>query len=112
MDYSILIVEPDVERGKDTGRLLIQSGYDALITAHADDALRRLYQAQPDAVVLSNRLTASDMDRLSHAITTMTDLPLIELNDGHSLVLVAQRLTRSTEMAELVETLNELLRTT
>ncbi len=60
MDHSILIVEPDVERGKEIGRLLMQSGYDALITVHADDALRRLYQAQPDAVVLSNRLTASE----------------------------------------------------
>ena len=112
MDYSILIVEPDVERGKEIGRLLIRSGYDALIINCADDALHRLYQAQPDAVILSHQLTAAEIDRLSEAVTAMSDLPIIELTDGFSLIMVAQRLTHSTEVSELVETLDELFKAT
>jgi hypothetical protein len=49
---------------------------------------------------------------LADAITTMSDLPIIELNDGHSLIPIAQRLTRSTELTELIETLAELFRAT
>ena len=112
MDYSILIVEPDVERGKEIGRLLIRSGYDALIINCADDALRRLYQAQPDAVILSNRLTTVELDHLSEAIAAMSDLPIIELTDGFSLIMIAQRLTHSAEVPELVETLDELFKAT
>lgn len=108
MDYAILIVEPDMERGKEIGRLLMQSGYDALIVTRAGDALRRLYHAQPDAVILSHRLTVTEMDHLSAAITAMSDLPLLELTDGNTLVMIAQRLTHSTEAPELVETLDEL----
>lgn len=108
MDYAILIVEPDVERGKEIGRLLIQSGYDALIATRADNALRQLYQAHPDAVILSHRLTVTEMDHLSQAITDMSDLPLVELTDGCALIVVAQRLAHSAETANLVETLGEL----
>ena len=108
MERSILIVEPGAQRGKQIARLLMQAGYDALITSCAGEALRRLYQAHPDAVILSNQLPAAELDRLSDAIAAMSDLPLIELTDGFSLILVAQRLTRSAGVAELVETLDEL----
>ena len=108
MERSILIVEPDAQRGKQVARLLMQAGYDALITSCADEALRRLYQAHPDAVILSNQLPAAELDRLSDATATMSDLPLIELTDGFSLILVAQRLTRSAGVTELVGTLDAL----
>ena len=108
MERSILIVEPDVERGKKVARLLMQAGYDALVASCADKALRRLYQTRPDAVVLSDRLPADELDRLSDAVATMSDLPLVELTDGLSLVLVAQRLARSAGVIEMVGTLNEL----
>ena len=111
MERSILIVEPDAQRGKQIARLLMQAGYDALITSCADEALRRLYQAHPDAVILSNRLPADELDRLSDAITTMSDLPVIELGDGAPLVTVARRFARSARVQELLETLDELLET-
>ena len=108
MEHSVLIVEPDLQRRREVGRLLIQSGYDALVASCTDEALRQLYQMQPDAVVLSDRLPAADLDMLSDAVATMSDLPLVELTDGLPLALVAQRLTRSVGVEELVETLNEL----
>lgn len=89
---------------------MIRSGYDSLVTPGADNALRQLYQTHPDAVILSNRLPAAEIGRLSDAITTMSDLPVVELTDGLSLFLVAQRLTRSTGVTELIETLEELFR--
>lgn len=111
MELSILLVEPDVSRGKQVTHLLIQAGYDVLVASYVDQALPLLYESQPNAVILSSQLPAADMDRLSDAITTMSDLPIIELTDGFSLVLVAQRLTRSTGTTELVETLAELFGT-
>ena len=113
MERSILIVEPDVQRGKQVARLLMQAGYDALVVSNADEALRRLYQAHPDAVILSNHLPADNLDRLSDAIATMSDLPLVELigidNDSVPLVTIAQRFARSARSQELLGTLDELL---
>ena len=107
--HSILIIEPDPVQGKQIIRMLMQAGYDVLVAPHADKALRMLYEAHPDAVILSNHLPVAELDRLSDSITTMSDLPLIELGDDVSLVAGAQRLTCSTGVPELVETLNELL---
>ena len=109
MERSILIVEPNPARGKQVARILMQAGYDILVASQADKALRLLYEAHPDAVILSNRLPVAELDRLSDSITTMSDLPLIELADGVPLAAVARRLTRSTKTPELVRTLNELL---
>ena len=109
MEHSILTVEPDPSRGKQVTRILMQAGYDILVTSRADKALRLLYEAHPNAVILSNRLPVAELDRLSDSITTMSDLPLIELADDASLVSVARRLNCSTGVPELVETLNELL---
>ena len=108
MERSILLVEPDPLRGKQITRMLIQAGYDTLVTS-ADEALRLLYETCPDAVIFSNRLPVAELDRLSDFITTMSDLPLIEFGDGAPLASVAQRLTCSTELEELIETLDELL---
>ena len=113
MERSILIVEPDAQRGKQVARLLMQAGYDALITSCADEALRRLYQAHPDAVILSNQLPAAELDRLSDSIAAMSDLPLVELigidDDSVPLVTIAQRFARSARSQELLATLDELL---
>lgn len=109
MERSILIVEPDSSRGKQIIHMLTQAGYDVLVTPCADKALRQLYQTHPDAVLFSNRLPVAEIDRLSDSIATMTDLPLIELGDGVPLASVAQRLTCSTELEQLIETLDELL---
>lgn len=112
MERSILIVELDVQRGKQVARLLMQAGYDALVVSNADEALRQLYQAQPDAVLLSDRLPANELDRLSDAITTMSDLPVIELVDNGDapLTTIAQRFARSARLQELPAALDELLR--
>ena len=112
MERSILIVEPHVQRGKQLARLLMQASYDAIIVSNADEALRRLYQAHPDAVILSDRLPADELDRLSDAITTMSDLPLVELIDIDNVPLatVAQRFARSARLQELLATLGELLK--
>ncbi len=107
-ERSILIVEPDSSRGKQVVRILMRAGYDILVASRADEALRLLYEARPDAVILSNHLPVAELDRLSNSITTMCDLPLIELADGVSLAVVAQRLTRSTAVPGLVRTLSEL----
>ncbi len=109
-ERSILIVEPDTSRGKQVVRILMQAGYDILVTSQAGEALRLLYEAHPDAVILSNHLPAAELSRLSDSITTMIDLPLIELADGVPLASVAGRLTCSTGLPELLETLNELLK--
>ena len=90
----------------------IADGYDVLVATYADQALPLLYESQPNAVILSNQLPAADIDHLSDAITTMTDLPIIELTGGCALTLVAQRLTRSARVLEMIETLDELLKTT
>jgi DNA-binding response OmpR family regulator len=110
VDYTILIVEPDLERGKEIGHLLMRSGYDALVVAGADNALHQLYETHPDAVILSNQLPAVEIGQLSDAVSTMSDLPIIELADRFSLFGIAQCLTCSTEVSELVETLDKLLR--
>jgi CheY-like chemotaxis protein len=110
IERSILIVEPDAARGKQVVRVLMQAGYDILVASQANEALRLLYEAHPDAVILSNRLPVAELDRLSDSIATMCDLPLIELADGVSLASVAGRLTRSTGIPELLETLHELLK--
>ena len=112
MEYTILIVEPDLERGKEISHLLMRSGYDALLALSGDRALQQLYEVRPDAVILSNQLPAVEIGRLSDSISTMSDLPIIELADGFSLYWIVQRLTRSTGTSELVETLGELLRVT
>lgn len=62
-------------------------------------------------MILSNRLPAVEIGRLSDAIATMSDLPIIELADRFSLDWTVQRLTHSTGMSGLIETLDELLRT-
>ncbi len=108
MELAILLVEPDVSRGKQIAHLLMQAGYDVLIAPYADQALPLLYESQPNAVILSNHLPAADMDRLSDAITTMSDLPVIELTDGCALALVAQRLACSVGTPELIEILDKL----
>ena len=110
MDRSILIIEPDLERGKQITRLLMQAGYDAVVAADADKALRQLYQTQPDGVILSDHLPADELDRLSDAVTTMSGLPVIELIEGVPLVTVAQRFVRSARFQELLGTLDELLK--
>lgn len=109
MERSVLIVEPDLQRGKQVARLLMQAGYDALITSGAGDALRQLYQAHPDAVLLSDRLPADELDRLSDAVTTMSRLPVIELIEDAPLATVARRFARSARLQELLVTLDELL---
>ncbi len=109
MDHSILIVEPDSSRGKQVVRILLQAGYDAFITSCAEKTLRQLFQIQPDAVILSDRLPSAELDRLSDSITMMSDLPLIELGDAPSFAASAQRPTHLTELPELVKTLDELL---
>ena len=109
MNRSILIVEPDLEREKQIIRLLIQAGYDAVVTSDADETLRQLYQAQPDAVILSDRLPAGELDRLSDAVTTMSGPPMIELIEDVPLATAAQRPARSTRFRDLLRTLNELL---
>jgi DNA-binding response OmpR family regulator len=43
VDYTILIVEPDLERGKEISHLLMRSGYDALLALSGDRALSQLY---------------------------------------------------------------------
>jgi len=112
MERSILIIEPDLQRAKQVARLLMQAGYDALVVSCAGEALRQLYQTHPDAVLLSDRLPADELDRLSDAITTMSDLPVIELVDNGDapLTTVAHRFARSARLQELLETLDELLR--
>jgi DNA-binding response OmpR family regulator len=112
VDYTILIVEPDLERGKEIVYLLMCSGYDALVAASADTALHQLYELHPDAVILSNQLPVVEIARLSEAISLMSDLPIVELADSLSLCRIAQRLTCSTEMSELVGTLDQLFRET
>jgi DNA-binding response OmpR family regulator len=108
VEYTILIVEPDVKRGKEIAHLLMQSGYDALVAPGVDSALHQLYEVHPDAVILSNQLPAVEIGQLSDAISMMSDLPIIELADRFSLLWIAQCLTCSTEMSELVGTLDEI----
>jgi DNA-binding response OmpR family regulator len=108
VEYTILIVEPDLERGKRIGHLLMRSGYDALIVASADSALRKLYEAHPDAVILSTQLPVVEIGRLTDAVSMMSDLPIIELADRFSLLWITQCLTCSTEVSELVGTLDEI----
>jgi DNA-binding response OmpR family regulator len=112
MERSILIIEPDLLRSKQVAHLLMQASYDALVVSNAGEALRQLYQAHPDAVILSNRLPADELDRLSDAITTMSDLPVIELidDDDAPLVTIAQRFARSARLPELPAAMDELLK--
>lgn len=109
MERSILIIEPDPSQGKRVIRILMQAGYDVM-TSRPEDALHLLYETRPDAVILSNRLSVAELDRLSERISTMTDLPLIELAEDGSLVAAARRLARSAGISELLETLDELLK--
>jgi DNA-binding response OmpR family regulator len=108
VEYTILIVEPDLERGKEIAHLLIRSGYDALVARGIDSALHQLYEAHPDAVILSNQLPVVGIGRLSEAISMMSDMPIIELADRFSLYGITQYLTCSTEVSELVGTLDEI----
>lgn len=105
-----MIVEPDLSQAKRAIRLLMEAGYDVSITSQTKDALHLLYETRPNAVILSNRLSVAELDRLSERISTMTDLPLIELAEGCSLVATARRLTCSAGILELIETLDELLK--
>jgi DNA-binding response OmpR family regulator len=109
MIRSILIIEPDLQQGKQVARLLMQAGYDAVVVPDANEGLPRFYQTQPNAVILSNRLSADEMDRLSDSITTMSDLPVIELIGDAPLATIARRFARSVRLQELLRTLDELL---
>ena len=109
MEYTVLVIEPDSSRSKQIVAELITAGYDALVVSHVDEAMRQLYRAAPDAVILSDRLSVADFDRLSDAISTVTNLPLIELSEGASLDSVSRRLTSSTGVSSLLNVLAEAL---
>jgi DNA-binding response OmpR family regulator len=97
-----------LERAKEIAYLLMRSGYDALVALGVDRALHQLYEVHPDAVILSNQLPAVEIGRLSDAVSVMSDMPIIELADRFSLSRIAQCLTCSTEVSELVGTLDEI----
>ena len=40
MEHTVLIIEPDLEQGKEIFRTLVQAGYDAIIVSGTDEALR------------------------------------------------------------------------
>ena len=109
VEDTVLVIEPDSSRSKQVVAELIAAGYDALVVSHVDEAIRQLYQAAPDAVILSDRLSVADFDRLSDAISTVTNLPLIELSEGASLDSVSRRLTSSTGLEDLTESLQQAL---
>jgi DNA-binding response OmpR family regulator len=109
MEYAVLIVEPDLLRGKEIVRTLVQAGYDAIIASGSHEALRRLYQARPNAVIFSDRLPDDERIQLCERITTMCDLPFICLGSNGSPTLVTQQLDRSMTLQELPGVLNKLL---
>ena len=109
MKHTILIIEPDLEQGKRIARILIRSDYDAVLITCADRALRRFFQEEPDAVILSDRLAGDEIDWLSDRVIMMSDAPLIGLGDEVPRDLVARRLGRSTMREELPGTLKGLL---
>lgn len=61
-------------------------------------------------MILSNPLPAVEIGRLSDAVSVISDLPIIELADSFSLLWIAQCLTCSTEVSELVGMLDGLLK--
>ncbi len=110
MEYTILIVEPDLLQGKRIVGMLIQAGYDAIIISSANEILRQLYEVHPDAVILSDHLPVDELNRLSNLITMICDLPLIALSSDSSPASATQQLARSTVWWELPSTLNDLLK--
>ena len=109
MEYTVLVIEPDSSRSKVIVGELIAAGYDALLVSHVDEAMHQLYQASPDAVILSDRLPVVDFDRLSDAISTVSNLPLIGLSDGASFESVSRRLASSTGLSGLLVALEDML---
>lgn len=109
MEYTILIVEPDLLRGKKIVRTLVRAGYDAIIAPGTDEALRQLYQVHPDAVIFSGRLSVDELNQLSERIATVCNLPLISLDNSVPSVLVAQQLVRSVTVVDLPGVLDRLL---
>jgi DNA-binding NtrC family response regulator len=109
MEYTILIVEPDLLQGKEIVRTLVRAGYDAVVAPDADEALRQLYQVHPDAVIFSERLPLDEQSQLCDRIITMCDLPFIRLGDDGSPSLVIQQLDHSMTLQELPDVLNRLL---
>jgi len=110
MKHLILIVEPDPAQGERVASLSGGAGYATLVVPDASEALRRLYQERPAAVLLSDRLPVAEVDRLSERIALMTDLPLIVLTEHDPLAEVAQRLAGFTSLAGLGGMLDGILK--
>jgi DNA-binding NtrC family response regulator len=110
MEYTILIVEPDLLQGKEIVRTLVRAGYDAVVAPDADEALRQLYQVHPDAVIFSERLPLDEQSQLCDRIIMMCDLTCIRLGDDGSPGLVIQQLDHSMTLQELPDVLNRLLK--
>ena len=110
MKHLILIVEPDPAQGERVAKLLRGAGYATLVAPDVSEALRRLFQERPAAVLLSDRLPVAEVDRLSERIVLMTDLPMLALTESDSLAEVAGRLAGSTSLAGLSEMLEGLLK--
>jgi CheY-like chemotaxis protein len=109
MEYTILVVEPDLLQGKEIVRTLVRAGYDAIVASGADEALRQLYQVHPDAVVFGNGLPVDELSQLSERIATVCDLPLISLDNSVPSLLAAQQLVRSATVEDLPSVLDRLL---
>lgn len=71
--------------------------------------MRRFFQEEPDAVILSDHLPADELNWLSSRITTMSNVPLIGLGDHVPHDLVTRRLDRSAMWNELPDALKKLL---
>jgi DNA-binding NtrC family response regulator len=110
MDYTVLLVEPDLSQGKEIVRTLVRAGYDAIVASDADGALRRLYHIQPSVVIFSGSLSVDEQIQLCDRIITVCDLPFIRLEDDGSPRLVIQQLDRSMTLQELPDVLNGLLK--
>ena len=111
MEHTVLVIEPDSSRGKQVAGKLIAAGYDALLASNADEAMRKFYQVSPDAVIVSQRLSASAFEHVCDSISAMSDLPLIELTDQAPLAPATEWLTASTQLPDMIKTLERVLET-
>jgi len=112
VEHTVLVIELDSSRSKQIISLLTAAGYDALVVSRVDEVMRKFYQVSPDAVIVSQRLSASAFEHVCDSISAMSDLPLIELTDQAPLAPAPEWLTASTQLPDIVKTLERVLGTT
>ena len=87
-DESILVVDDDPQMLRVIRNALLESGYDPLVTADPEEALRLMQDEQPSLALLDMMLPGSDGIHLMRDIFSVADAPVIFLSAyGHDEVI-------------------------